>query len=152
LSIDVGDGYLDGALAQEGISDSGYFSKGHEGATIPTIIVSVENEIAWLPVASLQQVKAHPTRVRVNAQWIGLYWHGEELFALEDECPHASAPLTDGTLHSDGVIECALHGWRYQLLTGQSPLAYQGCVRTFPVRAEGDVVFVQVSNAPTNAS
>lgn len=40
-----------------------------------------------------------------------------EFFAIENFCPHRGAPLADGDLCGQAV-ECARHGWRFDLRTG----------------------------------
>ncbi len=84
----------------------------------------------------------------IGEQQVGVYWFNGQVYALDNECPHASAPLTDGYLNPDGHIECALHGWRYHLKTGLSPLAYQGCVRTFSLRILGENVELLLPQSP----
>jgi phenylpropionate dioxygenase-like ring-hydroxylating dioxygenase large terminal subunit len=33
--------------------------------------------------------------------------------ALEDRCSHRSARLSQGEIHSDGLLSCPYHGWRF---------------------------------------
>jgi 3-phenylpropionate/trans-cinnamate dioxygenase ferredoxin component len=78
-----------------------------------------------------------------------------ELYALEDRCSHADVPLTDGEVEElDGAptIECALHGSCFDLRTGQpTNLPATEPVPVYPVRVEGDDVFVDV-DAPLAAA
>lgn len=39
--------------------------------------------------------------------------------ALLDECAHRRAPLSLGTVDSQGIIQCPYHGWRYEGASGQ---------------------------------
>lgn len=45
---------------------------------------------------------------------------------FSNACPHAGAPLTQGTIR-DGAIRCARHGMTFDILTGR-PLS-QGCAK-----------------------
>ena len=36
--------------------------------------------------------------------------------ALVDRCPHRNLALSLGTVHPDGNLECAYHGWRFAAL------------------------------------
>ena len=78
-----------------------------------------------------------------------------ELYALEDRCSHADVPLTDGEVEElDGAptIECALHGSCFDLRTGQpTNIPATEPVPVYPVRVEGDDVFVDV-DAPLAAA
>ena len=64
--------------------------------------------------------------------------------AVEDVCSHEEYPLSEGWIE-DHTIECALHGSRFDLLTGEpdSPPALRP-VRIFPVKVEGTDVLVDL--------
>jgi nitrite reductase/ring-hydroxylating ferredoxin subunit len=60
-------------------------------------------------------------------------------------CTHAQALLSDGWLDGD-VIECPLHGGRFEVKTGKGLGAPITCdLKTLPVRIEGDAIQVKVS-------
>src|SRR5439155_11772302 len=42
---------------------------------------------------------------------------GNQLYALQNRCPHAGGSLADGTVEGDEVI-CPLHGYRFNIRTG----------------------------------
>ena len=54
---------------------------------------------------------------RVGKRFIAVFHHGGEFFALEDACPHAGAPLSEGPVHN-GTIMCMWHAWRFNLRDG----------------------------------
>ena len=64
--------------------------------------------------------------------------------AVEDVCSHEDYPLSEGWVE-DHTIECALHGSRFDLLTGEpdSPPALRP-VRIFPVKVDGEDVLVDL--------
>ena len=67
-----------------------------------------------------------------------------EVFALFDECSHAEVPLSEGEVE-DGTVECWLHGSRFDLRTGKpTGLPATEPVPVYPVRVDGDDVFVAV--------
>ncbi len=43
---------------------------------------------------------------------IGLYRDGDQVYAMEDACPHAGFPLSRGTFENC-VIVCDAHGWPF---------------------------------------
>ena len=45
---------------------------------------------------------------------------GAKLYAVDALCPHQYAPLIGGDL-VDGLLTCSLHGWRFDVRTGESP-------------------------------
>ena len=56
-----------------------------------------------------------------------------EVFAIEDHCPHKGGPLSQGIVHGRAVT-CPLHNWVISLDTGKALGADQGEVRTIPLR------------------
>ena len=75
---------------------------------------------------------------------IAIFEAGGTLFAIDDECPHSGAPLSEGTVSGEEV-ECSWHGSRFRLRTGEvlEPPADES-VATYPVRVSGDDVEVEI--------
>ncbi len=67
-------------------------------------------------------------RVVVDGIALGLYRVGEAIYAMEDACPHAGHPLSEGDLEGC-VITCAAHGWPFDVRTGFDPAHADG----FPI-------------------
>jgi 3-phenylpropionate/trans-cinnamate dioxygenase ferredoxin component len=67
-----------------------------------------------------------------------------DVYAVIDVCSHEEYPLSEGWVE-DHTIECALHGSRFDLRTGEpdSPPALRP-VQIFPVRVEGEDVLVDL--------
>ena len=53
------------------------------------------------------------------------------LHAFDNACPHQGNPLVDGEVLGD-VLECAYHGWRFDLSTGAC-LVGDEAARRYPV-------------------
>ncbi|HEY6919704.1 MAG TPA: nitrite reductase small subunit NirD [Tabrizicola sp.] len=68
----------------------------------------------------------------------------DQVFALDDRCPHKGGPLSEGIVHGTSVT-CPLHAWVFQLATGQAQGADEGAVRSYPVRTDGGRVFLDAS-------
>ena len=49
---------------------------------------------------------------------LAVYNVNGEFYATENSCPHQGAPLAAGIL-CDHVIECGLHGWQFDVRTGE---------------------------------
>ena len=86
-----------------------------------------------------------PLRVELAELDVAVVRVGDEVFAIEDVCSHADFPLTDGEV--DGcTIECALHGSRFDLRTGEpTGLPATIPIAVYPVKIDGDDVFVSVA-------
>jgi len=75
---------------------------------------------------------------------VALIRTGDGVYAVVDVCSHEEYPLSEGWVE-DHTVECALHGSRFDLLTGNpdSPPALRP-VQIFPVKVDGDDVLVDL--------
>ncbi len=95
-----------------------------------------------VPLAAVPQ--GHGLVVRVDARLrIAIFRVGEEIYAIDDVCPHQSASLGEGTLTGQ-VVACPRHGFLVDVTSGKCPTHSLLRVRTFPVTREGDTVRVDV--------
>ncbi|HSI32945.1 MAG: nitrite reductase small subunit NirD, partial [Phycisphaerae bacterium] len=63
--------------------------------------------------------------------------------AVDDRCPHKGAPLSDGMIAGNCVV-CPYHAFKYDLASGGCDQPAAPGVRTYPVRVDGEAVFVKV--------
>ncbi len=99
----------------------------------------------WHRVAKSDEVSEdQPKQVRVGDVLIGLYKLDGAFYALHDICTHEYACLTDGWVEGE-AIECPLHQARFDIRSGKVlELPATEDVRTYPVKLEGDDIYVQV--------
>lgn len=74
----------------------------------------------------------------------------DQVFALEDRCPHRAGPLSQGIVH-DGCVTCPLHNWVISLQTGEAQGADEGRTAAFPVRLDGDTILLGLAPRPRAA-
>ncbi|HSS19049.1 MAG TPA: Rieske 2Fe-2S domain-containing protein [Pyrinomonadaceae bacterium] len=77
-----------------------------------------------------------------SGQEIALCNVNGEFFAVQNFCPHQGAPLAEGNL-CDYVIECGLHGWQFDVRTGEC-LTVPEKIETYAVLVEEGVVRIVV--------
>ncbi len=63
--------------------------------------------------------------------------------AFEGTCPHAGGPLADGQLDGS-TIRCPMHGWSFDVLTGECHVNPEDRIRILDVRIVDDVVCVEI--------
>jgi nitrite reductase (NADH) small subunit len=63
--------------------------------------------------------------------------------ALDNVCPHRGGPLAEGTIES-GKIVCPWHQWEFDLATGASAEPGGAGTKAYPLREDGDDIFVEV--------
>jgi 3-phenylpropionate/trans-cinnamate dioxygenase ferredoxin component len=83
--------------------------------------------------------------VEIDGQEIALLRDGDDVYAIRDECSHASIPLSEGDVEGC-EIECWLHGSRFDVRTGKPVnLPATEPVPTYPTQITGDVVMIDLS-------
>jgi 3-phenylpropionate/trans-cinnamate dioxygenase ferredoxin component len=88
--------------------------------------------------------------VEVDGVEVALVRTEDEVFAIHDECSHASIPLSEGEVEGC-EIECWLHGSMFDLRTGKpTNLPATEPVAIYPCKVDGDAVYVDVHH-PLNA-
>ena len=70
----------------------------------------------------------------------------DEVFALEDKCPHKRGPLSEGIVHGRKGA-CPLHNRVIDLENGEATGADRGCTRRFPVKLENGRIYLDMSVA-----
>lgn len=67
------------------------------------------------------------------------------LYAIDDTCPHADAPLSEGEVQ-DGKVTCPWHAAEFDLKTGEvlCPPAVEG-VNAYQVTEEDGKLFIELS-------
>ena len=112
--------------------------------------------MAFARLCSLADVK-EPGALRVelddaDREAIAVVRFEGEVFAIEDLCSHAEVPLSEGDVEEfkgAPTIECWLHGSCFDLTSGRpTNLPATEPVPVYPVRVDGDDVFVDV-DSPT---
>ena len=69
--------------------------------------------------------------VQFGAQRVAIFRLSEGWAAIDHRCPHEGGPLADGIV-ADRCVTCPLHGWRFDLDTGEAGNA-DARVRTYEV-------------------
>ena len=79
--------------------------------------------------------------VVVSGRPVALFNVNGTFYATDNTCLHRAGPLGEGFL--DGaVVTCPMHGWQYDVRTGQSFMNPTAKLRIYRVVVEGDDVKV----------
>jgi nitrite reductase (NADH) small subunit len=100
---------------------------------------------SWLNIGKLNDIPQLGARVVTTSEGdIAVFRTADdEVFALKDSCPHKGGPLSQGIVHGKRVT-CPLHDWKIHLDSGDAVAPDEGCAASFPVRLEGDAVFLSL--------
>ena len=83
-------------------------------------------------------------RFIINNTEIALFKVKDEIFALNNICPHQHTALIYDGFIEDGCVVCPAHGWKFNLKTGKKPSGSSG-LDSYEVKIEQGVVFVKVN-------
>jgi len=99
----------------------------------------------WFQVGPLDDIPRLGSRVvRTPRGNIAVFrTDGDEVFALDDRCPHKAGPLSQGIVHNRRVT-CPLHNFVIELATGQAVAPDQGCTQSYPAKVEDGVVWLSL--------
>jgi nitrite reductase/ring-hydroxylating ferredoxin subunit len=95
--------------------------------------------------ASLAELRASGRLVvHLDRHTLCLFADGDEVYAVDNRCPHMGFPLHRGTL-CDGILTCHWHHARFDLSTGGTFDQWADDLRRFPVELRGDDVLLDLS-------
>lgn len=85
-----------------------------------------------------------PTLHEVAGRRLALVRLGEVVHAVDDECPHAGGPLSQGAV-LDGTIICPYHTWMFDLASGACVAGGRSAsVAVYAARVVGADVWVEL--------
>ena len=103
----------------------------------------------YVPVYDMEDLEAEGrTVVQEDGQAIALFFHEEEVHAVDNRCPHMGFPLVRGTVE-DGLLTCHWHHARFELEKGDTFDPWADDVQTFPVEVRDGQVYLDPDPEPT---
>ena len=101
----------------------------------------------WHPIGDISDIPLRGSRcVKTPHMNIAVFRTGEdEVYAIENRCPHKGGPLSEGIVHGNAVT-CPLHNWVISLETGKALGADDGAVRTIPLKNERGSLYIALES------
>lgn len=111
----------------------------------------MEKKVVWHKVLSHKKElpEGRVKTVTAGHKGICLTHYKGQFSALDNRCPHQGGPLGEGSIEN-GLLRCPWHGWDYDPCSGKPPGGYDDGVDTFPVKEEGDSIFVGLEEEDTH--
>ncbi|MCD7108525.1 nitrite reductase small subunit NirD [Rhizobium sp. DKSPLA3] len=103
--------------------------------------------VNWVDIGTIHDIPLRGARcVRTPQGRIAVFRTADDqVFAMEDRCPHKAGPLSQGIVHGTSVT-CPLHNMVISLETGRALGADEGEVRTVAVRNRDGVLAIALDN------
>jgi len=107
----------------------------------------------WIPIGNTSDIPQRGARcIETPIGRIAIFRTADDrVFALDDHCPHKGGPLSQGIVHG-AAVTCPLHSLVISLETGNALGADEGCVRTIPIKIEGDKIFIALETSASQAA
>ena len=84
-------------------------------------------------------------KIRIKKQSIAIFKYKNDVFAIQNRCPHQNADLADGYI-KDGNVYCSLHHWAFNLSSGAYSFNPNVAIKTFDVKIENDIIYVGIDS------
>ena len=109
------------------------------------MLTETKKKMDWIEVGDISDIPRLGARVVNTAQGnIAVFRNAsDEIFAVLDRCPHKGGPLSQGIVHGRSVT-CPLHNWVLGLDDGMAKAPDEGCVKTYPVKVEDNIIFLMI--------
>ncbi|MEQ8972863.1 MAG: Rieske 2Fe-2S domain-containing protein [Coleofasciculus sp. C1-SOL-03] len=125
---------------------------------------SFDHTEAWYPVHYLKDLdQSQPTQFTLLGRDLVIWWDkvADRWRVFDDQCPHRLAPLSQGRIAEDGLLECPYHGWAFtgegtcdripqQTEDSSAQTSQRACVNALPTTECQGLLFVYPGN-PENA-
>jgi nitrite reductase (NADH) small subunit len=101
----------------------------------------------WTPIGSINDIPRRGARCVVTPQGkIAVFrTQKDQVFAIDDHCPHKGGPLSQGIVHG-AAVTCPLHNWAICLETGKALGADEGSVKTIEIRLDGERILARLEH------
>lgn len=81
---------------------------------------------------------------------VAVFRYGGKFSAVTNVCAHQQGPLGEGRI-LDGCVTCPWHGHQFDPETGAAPAPFTDKIATYPLKRDGDMLFVHAVANPIGA-
>lgn len=99
----------------------------------------------WIKVTSTDEIPTLGSRkVLIDDLEIAILKNANnEIFAVENRCPHKNGALSEGIIHESNVT-CPLHNWVIDLKTGSPKGEEANCVTKYETKVENNIIYLNI--------
>ena len=83
--------------------------------------------------------------VHVGGQKIAIFLAEGQLYAIQNQCPHAAGSLGNGQCEGF-TVRCPRHDWVFSLKNGRCLTRRMYNARVYPVEVRGDHIYIAMVN------
>ncbi len=97
-------------------------------------------ELAFEKISKNQSV-----RVKIGSRNLSMGRFNDNLYAIDDRCPHNGESLSKGRINFLGEIICPWHNYRFHLHSGRECQERTKDLKTYPVDINEKGVFIKLT-------
>lgn len=99
----------------------------------------------WIEAANEEDFSEAVIVIEYDGTLIAVFKLEDGYYAIDDECSHDEASLSEGEIVEQCHIECPMHGAVFDIKTGKN-LAFPAVVpvKSYPTKVENGAVFIEV--------
>ena len=116
-------------------------------------MLTLEQTLTWFPACRVEDVPENGgVCVKHGDKQIALFHftRRNEWYATQNECPHRQQMALSrgmiGSQDNEPKIACPFHKKTFSLRSGECLSGDEYALKTYPVKVEGEVVYIGVSN------
>jgi nitrite reductase (NADH) small subunit len=102
--------------------------------------------MSWVSLCELSELpEGRGKYVEIDGFQLAVFKSGEQVYALDNMCPHAGGSLAEGDIE-EGCAVCPWHGWSFHLENGQLRDTPGVAITTYKTRLlprDGGMILVQ---------
>ena len=100
----------------------------------------------WIDIGAVEEIPLRGARVvKIPRGCLAVFRTGaDEVFALDDRCPHKGGPLSQGLIYGKRVA-CPLHNWQIELESGEAVAPDVGCAHRHHAKVESGRVLLALN-------
>jgi nitrite reductase/ring-hydroxylating ferredoxin subunit len=106
------------------------------------MLVETENRVKVAELAVLKQRNC--LTVQAEGHTLVLFAYGDQVYAVDNRCPHMGFPLDKGTV-KDGILTCHWHHARFDLASGGTFDLWADDIPAFPAEVRDGAVWVDLT-------
>jgi nitrite reductase/ring-hydroxylating ferredoxin subunit len=107
--------------------------------------------MSWTAAVPMDELRQRVrTTVKHGKKQIALFAVGDQIYAIDNRCPHEGYPLREGAIDEACVLTCAWHNWKFDLKTGDNLFGMDN-VRTYPTKVEEGQIWIDLTEPPQSA-
>jgi nitrite reductase/ring-hydroxylating ferredoxin subunit len=107
--------------------------------------------MTWEKTVAVSELRNRPRVFKRSPRQVALFLVGEQVFAVDNRCPHEGYPLVEGKVDEACVLTCNWHNWKFRLADGECVLGGDH-VRSYPAKVVDGDVWVDFADLPAEVT